>query len=432
MFTCFDTQSLLLQLVSRLDLPTSGVLPLARSAASELLRAQFTAGLVEKEYWCLCSGKASASSGTISKPLLVKRSSFNSLYAEVSDAGREARSDYQVAEVYEDEKSFPLTLMRVKPFTGRTHQIRAHMASIGFAIVGDPIYGQPELFPWCPRLFLHCHRLCFMDEAIIEAPLPSDLREALRSLDRRDALVSVAERYYKEAPKELELDASIPALSQISCVIHASSSEAAERFFDELRRKTYMTPTSYLELIKLFTDLLGMKKGELDMKLNRYKVGAQRLKETETVVDKLKVDLTKLQPVIEQGKKDTAALIVQAAFRGGIFSGSRSHFNHGPLIFVSPVACFASAPCVWSSAMGNNCCATSDTEGGEVTVNKSVKVSDMVESLHSSSVASADQSLIEKLEGTVWVRKADGNPMAAGSMNHRTVLDIKKSCQWIG
>lgn len=127
----------------------------------------------------------------------------------------------------------------------------------------------------------------------------------------QDALVSVAERYYKEAPKELELDAQIPALSQISCVIHASSSEAAERFFDELRRKTYMTPTSYLELIKLFTDLLGMKKGELDMKLNRYKVGAQRLKETETVVDKLKVDLTKLQPVIEQGKKDTAALIVQ-------------------------------------------------------------------------------------------------------------------------
>ncbi|CAL1126116.1 unnamed protein product [Cladocopium goreaui] len=61
--------------------------------------------------------------------------------------------------------------------------------------------------------------------------------------------------------------------------------------------------------------------------------------------------------------------------------------------------------------MGNNCCATSDAEGGEVTVNKSVKVSDMVESLHSS-VASADQSLIEKLEGTVWVRKSDGNPMA--------------------
>lgn len=174
-----------LQLVSRLDLPTSGVLPLARSRGAELLRAQFTAGLVEKEYWCLCSGKAAVSSGTISKPLLVRHSSFNSLYAEVSDAGREARSDYQVAEVYEDEKSFPLTLMRVKPFTGRTHQIRAHMASIGLGIVGDPIYGQPELFPWCPRLFLHCRRLCLMDfdgqETVIEAPLPSDLREALRS-----------------------------------------------------------------------------------------------------------------------------------------------------------------------------------------------------------------------------------------------------------
>ncbi|CAJ1350985.1 unnamed protein product [Effrenium voratum] len=172
-----------------------------------------------------------------------------------------------------------------------------------------------------------------------------------------DALVSVAERYYREAPKELELDASIAALSKISCVIHASSSEAAERFFDELRRKTYMTPTSYLELIKLFTDLLGMKKGELDTKLNRYRVGAQRLKETETVVDKLKVDLTKMQPVIEQGKKDTAALIVQ------------------------------------------------------VTMAKQVRVQDLVEA-HSAIVQSAsDEAILEKLQGTSWKRQSDGNPM---------------------
>lgn len=73
----------------------------------------------------------------------------------------------------------------------------------------------------------------------------------------------MASRYYREAPKELDLDANIAAVSQISCVIHASASEAAELFYEELRRKTYMTPTSYLELIKLFTDLrLNVKKGK--------------------------------------------------------------------------------------------------------------------------------------------------------------------------
>ncbi|CAE7374772.1 DNAH6 [Symbiodinium natans] len=234
--------------------------------------------------------------------------------------------------------------------------IRAHLASVGLPILGDDVYGQPELYTFCPRLFLHCRRLELLalngQELSLEAPLPADLHDVLDSLvfpGRRglpctlsavavseaktiaawfpslincatvdwydpwpeDALISVAERYYVQAPKELELDASIAALSKISCVIHASASEAADKFFDELRRKTYMTPTSYLELIKLFTDLLGMKKGELDTKLNRYRVGAQRLKETESVVDKLKVDLTKMQPVIEQGKKDTEKLIVQ-------------------------------------------------------------------------------------------------------------------------
>jgi dynein heavy chain len=126
-----------------------------------------------------------------------------------------------------------------------------------------------------------------------------------------DALVSVANRYYQVVPAELEIGHMLKQLSQMSCVIHASTSKTATRFYEKLRRMTYTTPTSYLELIKLFTELLGKKKGELQTKLNRYKVGAQRLDETKTIVDKLKVDLTQLQPVIEQGKKDTAELIIQ-------------------------------------------------------------------------------------------------------------------------
>eukprot|EP00929_Paragymnodinium_shiwhaense_P066427 TRINITY_DN33321_c0_g4_i1.p1 TRINITY_DN33321_c0_g4~~TRINITY_DN33321_c0_g4_i1.p1 ORF type:complete len:3770 (+),score=1255.81 TRINITY_DN33321_c0_g4_i1:195-11312(+) len=126
-----------------------------------------------------------------------------------------------------------------------------------------------------------------------------------------DALVSVAKRYYAEVPADLDIAHMLGPLSSMSCVIHSSTSEAAQSFFEKLRRMTYTTPTSYLELIKLFSDLLNLKKGELITKLNRYKVGTQRLGETKNIVDKLKVDLTHMQPVIEQGKKDTAELIVQ-------------------------------------------------------------------------------------------------------------------------
>jgi len=133
-----------------------------------------------------------------------------------------------------------------------------------------------------------------------------------------DALVSVAQLYYKQAPNLLQLASMLGPLAQVSALIHSSSQAVAEEFFENLRRRTYMTPTSYLELIRLFIDLLGLKKGELSTKLSRYKVGAQRLDETKTVVDKLKIDLTRMQPTIEQGKKDTAELIIQVDKEEGI------------------------------------------------------------------------------------------------------------------
>merc|ERR1719183_61854 len=93
--------------------------------------------------------------------------------------------------------------------------------------------------------------------------------------------------------------------------MHKSSQQAAEDFFERLRRRTYMTPTSYLELIGLFTSLLTEKKGELQVKLNRYTVGAKTLVETKSVVDDLKASLTEMQPTIEKAKVDTAELMVK-------------------------------------------------------------------------------------------------------------------------
>lgn len=77
-------------------------------------------------------------------------------------------------------------------------------------------------------------------------------------------------------------------LSSISQYMHSTSQDAAEDFFESLRRRTYMTPTSYLELIGLFTDLVGKKRGELTTKLERYTIGSQTLNETKAVVDELK------------------------------------------------------------------------------------------------------------------------------------------------
>eukprot|EP00928_Gymnodinium_smaydae_P068050 TRINITY_DN5109_c0_g7_i1.p1 TRINITY_DN5109_c0_g7~~TRINITY_DN5109_c0_g7_i1.p1 ORF type:complete len:4115 (+),score=1184.64 TRINITY_DN5109_c0_g7_i1:176-12520(+) len=126
-----------------------------------------------------------------------------------------------------------------------------------------------------------------------------------------DALYAVAEKSYKAAPKELELEAILPALAEVSQFMHSSSREAAEGFFDQLRRRTYMTPTSYLELLKLFTTLLGEKKGELQTKLNRYVIGGQTLTETKVVVDDLKEKIKIMQPNIEKAKVETAELIVK-------------------------------------------------------------------------------------------------------------------------
>merc|ERR1719326_2610373 len=96
-------------------------------------------------------------------------------------------------------------------------------------------------------------------------------------------------------------------LSQMSCTIHSTATAEAEDFFEVLRRRTYTTPTSYLELIKLFIELLKEKQGELSVKLNRYKVGTKKLDETKVIVDELKQKLTAMAPSIEKAKKDTAA-----------------------------------------------------------------------------------------------------------------------------
>ncbi|CAE7206808.1 unnamed protein product [Symbiodinium natans] len=177
---------------SRLDHPTSGVLPVALgtggSFAPNWLISQFAARLVKKEYVCLCEGPELGEVGevgSISTPLLTEEVG-KALVTRVSPEGREARTLYEVVDSYPlpppasaDQR---LTLLKIRLLTGRTHQIRVHLASIGQPLVGDRTYGNRQGFP-CARMFLHCRKVSFrnFEGKVLEAvaQLPHELQELL-------------------------------------------------------------------------------------------------------------------------------------------------------------------------------------------------------------------------------------------------------------
>ncbi|CAK9111785.1 unnamed protein product [Durusdinium trenchii] len=186
-----------LRIVSRLDHPTSGVLPLAvgieGSMEANWLRAQFAGRLVSKEYLCLCEGAPFGARGTINAPLLTKEVDGVSR-SEVSESfGREAVTEYAVLKRYNVRaprncpEEYEAMLLSVKPLTGRTHQIRVHLASVGRPLAGDLTYGRKHRSILnCPRLFLHCCRIQLMDinDEVFsaEATLPSELMDVLEAL----------------------------------------------------------------------------------------------------------------------------------------------------------------------------------------------------------------------------------------------------------
>jgi len=174
-------------IVHRLDRYTSGVLLAAKNdAAPRQLAAQFSGRRVEKVYLALVHGRAPQESGRIERPIArdpVRRTRMTTRLA----GGRAARSDYRVLRRFER-----FTFLEVRIGTGRTHQIRVHLASIGHPIVGDPLYGAParvEGMPPLGRYFLHAHRIRFErpstgEETVVEAPLPAELTAWMEELER--------------------------------------------------------------------------------------------------------------------------------------------------------------------------------------------------------------------------------------------------------
>lgn len=162
-------------IVHRLDKDTSGVLVVAKDAQTlEALGEQFRRREVEKRYLAFAWGRVQAQSGTISEP--IGRSPVHRKRMAVRPGGREAVTRFEVVE------RFPaVTVLRLFPRTGRTHQIRVHLAAMGHPIVGDVVYGRGRpARALVPRQALHAEALAFRHPLTGEwlsftAPLPPDL-----------------------------------------------------------------------------------------------------------------------------------------------------------------------------------------------------------------------------------------------------------------
>jgi len=123
-----------------------------------------------------------------------------------------------------------------------------------------------------------------------------------------EALYSVADREYK-SQEHLDIGEFREALCKLSVEIHQNVRDYSEKFYEELRRRNYTTPTSYLELLKLYIDMLRAQQNLLPLKIRKYTVGLQTLKETNEEVESLKRKIEEFQPKLEQSRKENAELL---------------------------------------------------------------------------------------------------------------------------
>jgi 23S rRNA pseudouridine1911/1915/1917 synthase len=166
-------------IVHRLDRDTSGLMLVAKNRVAQAnLAGQFKSRSIVKAYLVLVRGRLTPESGIIEAD--IGRDPRNRQRMAVVSRGREARTEYRVVKYLRDG-----TLLEVTPETGRTHQIRVHLAAIGYPVVGDATYGVRS--PYLSRQFLHACRLGFNLPSTGEyveftSELPPDLEQALKAI----------------------------------------------------------------------------------------------------------------------------------------------------------------------------------------------------------------------------------------------------------
>ena len=161
-------------LVHRLDKGTSGIMIVARNArAQKIIMRQFADRKVAKHYLAVCDGKVSESR-FIEAP--IKRNEFHRTSFSVEAGGKPAKTYIRPVKIFGDK-----TLLLVKIFTGRTHQIRVHLAHIGFPVTGDATYGHSD----APRVMLHAYSIAFhrpdnYERVYFRDEFPKDIKKFLR------------------------------------------------------------------------------------------------------------------------------------------------------------------------------------------------------------------------------------------------------------
>ena len=164
-------------IVHRLDKGTSGLMVVARTeSAYASLVAQLADRSMQRLYLALVEGSVGDDRGEIDAP--IGRSTRTPTKMAVSASGRAARTAYTVRQRRAGPP--PTTLVELRLESGRTHQIRVHMAAIGHPVVGDARYGTPDARLPSGRFFLHAFRLSFThprsgERVAFSAPLPEDL-----------------------------------------------------------------------------------------------------------------------------------------------------------------------------------------------------------------------------------------------------------------
>ncbi len=167
-------------IVHRLDRFTSGVILVARNdAAHRDLAGQFSSRTVEKVYVALVHGRMKTDHGRIATPITRDPSRRVRMTTRLA-RGRSAITEYQVLQRFDQ-----FTLLEARIGTGRTHQIRVHLASLHHPVAGDKLYGAPA--SPLERFFLHAHRITFtspatQDRVTVTAPLPGELQRHLQQL----------------------------------------------------------------------------------------------------------------------------------------------------------------------------------------------------------------------------------------------------------
>ncbi len=170
-------------IVHRLDKGTSGLMAVARTAdAYRSLVEQLATRTMERRYLALVAGLVDDDRGEVDAP--IGRSTRTPTKMAVTVRGKPARTSYQVVERRGIDTLAPTTLLELSLQSGRTHQVRVHMAAIGHPVVGDARYGRPDKRLGSGRFFLHAFRLAF-DHPVtgqrseFTSSLPEDLQSYL-------------------------------------------------------------------------------------------------------------------------------------------------------------------------------------------------------------------------------------------------------------